>query len=216
MSKQISTETPEQRKARYRQNQKNREAHVRAERKREIAENNTANRRLSFLTNIITATGHNKNDIAKAIGTTQQAMSYYFSVKDDCRLSMAKTILDVIGLTLDVEIRKGGTKKILELAKKIEGTNSKVKFTIETPVEYKARWVNPQMPDYVNNCTPDKNLYFLALYLPTCGMPITNLMKKCGIQMASLSYMFNKDDMKISQIFKIAKATGGEIVWKVD
>jgi len=213
--KQISTETPEQRQARYRQNQKNREAHVREERKREVAQNQTKDRRLSFLVSVITALGYKLSQVGRMCGFSQQSISWMFGVVDDCLLSKAEKLLGAVGITLKVRIKKEGSVPPRSPKPK-SGSNKGVKFRIEGRFAEEVHLTNPKMPDYVNNCTPSDRMYFLALYLPTCGMPITSLMKKCGIQMASLSYIFTHDDIKISQLFKIAKATGGEIVWKVD
>lgn len=210
-------ETPEARKERYLKNKKENESQARLQRRKEVADNETSNRRLSFLSNIFHATGYSKNQIAKLCGTTQQAMSWYFSVKDDCRLSQAEAFLDAIGLKLTAILSKDSKgKPPVDLGDKKYGKNSGVKFSIEGDFSEAIKWTNPKMPSYVNDCTPDKRMYFLATYLPTVGLGITEMMERCEIDLTSLRYIFVQDDIKISQIFSIAKGTGGEIKWKVD
>ena len=210
-------ETPEEKKQRYQRNKTEKEKAARKKRREEVANNDTSNRRLSFLTNIFHATGYNMNKVAKLTGTTQQAMSWYFSVKDDCRLSQAEGFLKAIGLSLGVSIvrsDKPGNK--INLIEKKFGSNSGVKFTIEGNFADSVKWTNPKMPAYVNDCTKDKRMYFLAVYLPTVGLGITEIMNRSEIDMTSLRYIFVQDDIKISQIFDIAKATGGEIKWEIN
>lgn len=210
-------ETPEERKERYLKSKQEKEASQRKKRKEEVENNTTTDRRLSFMTNIFDALGYNKNKIAKLCGTTQQAMSWYFSVVDDCRLSQAEEFLRAIGLDLKVSINRDGKtpRQVLPDVKKT-GQNNGVKFTINGDVAKNIKWINPKMPAYVNACTPDKRLYFLATYLPSVGLPITELMQKCNIDMSSLRYYFTSDDIKISKLFDIARATGGDIIWTVN
>ena len=210
-------ETPEETKERYKKNKKEQEAAVRLQRRKEIEDNNVANRRLSFLTNIFKAYGYNNSMIAKKVGTTQQSMSWSFNVADDCRLSQAEEFLSVLGLDLKVEIRKDEKKnRRIDLADKKEGNNSGVKYSIEGDIIGDVHWINPKMPDYINECTPDKRMYFLATYIPSLGLNMKQLMEMTDMEMTSLRYIFAKDDIKISRIFDIARSTGGEIIWKVN
>lgn len=210
-------ETAEQRKERYAENKRKKEALARQQRREEMSENETANRRLSFLANIFKATGHNYSDIAKLCNTTQQSMSWIFSVMDDCRLSQAEQFLRVIGLDLKVELtNKNKQNKEFSLEDKKEGVNSGVHYTIQGDINEILKWTNPKMPDYINECSKDKRMYFLAKYIPNVGMNITELTERFGIEMTSLRYIFQKDDIKISKIFDIARATDAEITWKVN
>ena len=59
-------------------------------------------------------------------------------------------------------------------------------------------------------------MYWLAQYIQSINLPIVELMARCEIDPTSLKYIFVKDDIKISQIYKIAKGTEGEISWKVN
>lgn len=206
-------ETDEQRRQRYTQSRREIEKAARAQRKKEQEENTLQNRRLSFLTNLIYAYGYNYSQIAKLVGTTEQAMSWFFSVKDDCRLSQAEVFLEAIGLELGVSIVG---KKPINLDKQLNGEISGVKYTIEGDILSSMKKIHPKMPDYVNNSTPGDRMYFLAQYLPTVGLPITELANRCDMDLSSLRYIFLKDDIKISRIYAIAKATGGEIVWRIN
>lgn len=206
----------EQRKARYAKTKKETDRRERDNRKKEKEEKRTADRRLAFLQSIFKTLGYTQAKIAELSGTTQQAMSWYFSVKDDCRLSQAEQFLNVIGYSLKVEIIN---KKITE--KKVqhplnEGQNKGVRFRIEGDFENVLRWNGQPRPSYVINCPTTARMYWLAQYINLLNEPITQLMQRCEIDMSSLRYIFTKDDIKISQIFQIAGKTEGQITWKVN
>ena len=210
------SETAEQRKSRYAKTKQQTEKAAREKRQKEKLENTTADRRLSFLTNIIYSYGYNKSKIAKLLGESQQYLAWHFSVKDDCRLSQAEQILSVMGLELKVELVNNKTVQTpIRHFKKAEGENTGVKFTIINQTAKQITLQNTAMPDYINNCPPDARMYFLAQYLPNVKIPITELCNRCEIDMPSLRYIFQKDDIRISQIFQFAKGTGGEILWKI-
>lgn len=209
-------ETDGQRKSRYAKTKQQTEKAAREERQKEKLENTTADRRLSFLTDTIYSYGYNKSKIAKLLGESQQYLAWHFSVKDDCRLSQAEQILAVMGLELKVELKKDNVAHVpVRQFNKVEGQNTGVKFTIINQTSKQITQHNTTMPDYVNNCPPEARMYFLAQYLPNVKIPITALCNQCEIDMSSLRYIFQKDDIKISQIFQIAKGTGGEIRWKI-
>lgn len=220
----IEGETPEQRKARYRHNKERREAKARAARRREIEENRTAGRRLSFLASLIHAVGLNMAQAGELCGISQQSMSWMFSVADDCLLSKAERILRKLGFILSVELKNKNicddpdrsVQNKTKPATLRTDVNDGVEFRIEGTLLDEMHIINPKMPWYVNECRPEDRMYFLAEYLPTCGMRITDLMRRCAIDMTSLRNIFTNDDIKISQIFKIAKATGGIIIWKIE
>lgn len=206
----------EQRKARYAKTKKETDQRERENRKREIEENRVTDRRLSFLINIFKTLGYTQAKIAELVGTTQQAMSWYFSVKDDCRLSQAEQFLNVIGYSLKVEIinQKTTVKKTQRPIN--EGENQGVRFRIEGDFEDVLRWNGRSRPNYLEKCTPNTRMYWLAQYILQLNEPITELMSQCEIDLSSLRYIFTKDDIKISQIFQIARTTKGQINWKVN
>ena len=203
------------RKKRYSENKKRTEQEEKNKRKEEIKDKQILNRRLSFLTNLIYSNGYDMKRIAQKIGTTQQALSWNFSVKDNCRLSLAQKIVDALGYSLHVKLKHDKDLR-KPTVKEISGTNDGVRFVMEGNATQEIRAVNPKMPYYVNECTPDKRMHWLAEYLPTLATPITELCKSCEMDLSSLRYIFVKDDIKISQIFQIAKATGAEISWIIN
>ena len=206
----------EERKERYAKTKKETDRRERDNRKKEVEENRVADRRLSFLKSIFKTLGYTQAKIAELIGTTQQAMSWYFSVKDDCRLSQAEEFLKVIGYSLKVEIKN--KKRIVKKTpiSLNEGQNQGVRFRIEGDFKDLLRWSGRPKPYYLEKCSPDARMYWLAQYILLLNEPITQLMQRCEIDMSSLRYIFTKDDIKISQIFQIAGKTDGQISWKVN
>ena len=199
----------------YRANKRLKEQKEREKRKLERQFNSVQDRKLAFLTNIIYSSGLDMKKVAAKIGTTQQALSWCFSVKDDCRLSRAEEIVNAVGYKLQVSIKKGQNNAPAKVETKLTGNNNGVRFTIEGADAGKIINYNPKMPEYVNLCPSGARMYWLAQYLPSVGTSITEMMNNCELDLTSLRYIFVKDDIKISQIFQIAKGTGGEIVWKI-
>ena len=199
----------------YRANKRLKEQNERKKREEERQTNTVQDRKLAFLTNIIYSSGLDMKKVAAKIGTTQQALSWCFSVKDDCRLSRAEEIVNAVGCKLQVTIKKGQNSALAIVETKLTGNNNGVKFSIEGSEAGKIHKCNPKMPEYVNLCPSGARMYWLAQYLPSVGTPITEMMNDCELDLSSLRYIFAKDDIKISQIFQIAKGTGGEIVWKI-
>lgn len=218
-NKPVSTksETTEERNARYAKTKKEKISELRKVRKQEKLDGNASNRRLSFMTNIFSAMGITYKDAGKLCGRTQQAMSYIFSVADDCKLTVAESILDALGLELKVAYKKDDAKQqIINLGEKKTGKNDGVAFKIEGDFIGAQKWAREEMPQYMRNCQPGDRLYFLASYLPTTGMSITTISRLSGIEFTSFRLMFANDDIRISHIFNIAKATGAEIIWTVN
>ena len=211
-------ETEQEKKLRYSQRKAEvakRERELRAQEKRENREND---RRLAFLANTIRAMGYTKSEIAAKIGLTQQALSWIFSVKDDCKLSLAKEILDSIDLTLSVEIRKQEIAKTtsLKLQQNKSGKNQGVPFVIEGDIIDTPFGNTYSIPSYISKCPEDSNMYFLAKHIIESQVPTNEILKNTDLDYTGLRYIFTKDDIRISHIYQIARSTGGEIVWKIN
>lgn len=210
------SETPDEKIERYRQNKKNKEQQERGKRKEEKLTNKASDRRLAFLINVFQTLGYSTKRVGVLAGVSQQLLSWYFSVKDDCKLSMAQRLMEAIGYNLGVKFKKGNTEIVtLDLGNKKEGNNNGVKFTIEGDLQKDLKWKDPYIPAYIQECDKNKRMNFLANYLTSLKMGVVEFCKACGIDPTSLRYIFDMDDCKISQIFKIAKGTGAEIVWEI-
>ena len=198
----------------YKEARKKKEKEMRKLRKEEIKNNLTGQRRLAFLLDIFYSMGYKPIQVAKKSGYTQQSMSWHLSVKDDCKLSQAETWLEAIGLKIKVELKPLDPTERIQ-TKQIPSAG-KVKCTIRGDISNDIKNFNVKMPFYINECKPDKRMYFLAQYLPKCGMNITALMQKCKIDLTSLRLIFANDDIKISHIYQVAENTGAEIIWEIN
>ena len=206
-------ETEQERNLRYERQKKENTRKAREERKKEKEENRESDRRLFFLYKTLKTLGYTHKQIGKAIGVSEQSISWMFSVKDDCRLSMAQKILEHVGYNLQVKLNRKETPKISYLDAK-GGNNNGVKFVIEGDIVEKK--TETRFPYYIQDCTPDKRLYFLAEYIKEITSSLPEISKKTNLEMTIIRYMFTQDDLKISQIYKIASRTDAEIVWKIN
>ena len=96
-----------------------------------------------------------------------------------------------------------------------EGQNKGVKFHIQGDFAEMASWNGRPKPAYLENCQREARMFWLAQYIQSLNEPITEMMRRCGIDLTCLRYIFVKDDIKISQIFKIASGTDGQIYWNI-
>ncbi len=210
-------ETPEERIARYRQNKKNKEQEEREKRREEKLANKASDRRLVFLVNVFQTLGYTTKKVGEIAGISQQLLSWYFSVKDDCRLSVAQHLMDSIGYNLGVKFKKEDTEIVtIDLGNKKEGNNNGVRFTIEGDIQKDLKWKNPYIPAFIQECNKSKRMNFLANYFTSLKLGVLEFCQACGMDPTSLRYIFMKDDCRISQIFDIAKGTGGEIIWEIN
>lgn len=208
-------ESPEERAIRYKEKKKQNEKRARELRKQEKLQNAENKRRLYFLAKTVKALGYNYKQIALKMGLTQQTMTWIFSVKDDCKLSMAENILDAIGFNLGVEI-KNSNKKYISKEETTGGTESGVKYTIEGDIVSIQKELGQPMPEYIREINPEARMCFLADYFKSLGFRITDLSNKIEINLTGIRYIFVHDDIKISQIYQIAGKTGGEVIWKIN
>ena len=220
VSKKVSKITPERRKE-YAEKKRKTEHELRMKRKEEVLQNKTQNRRLAFISNIITASGYNEAAIARLTGKNQQLIHWYLSVRDDIKLSTAKELLEAIGINLSVSLKqtKPVVKKFMSYSTIVENEdNASVKVNIEGDEQL----INTQqdshyLPDYIMKYPEDGPLSFLAELLIAQKISITELcFGVLDIDPVSLKRIFVTNDIKISRLVDIAARTNCEICWKVE
>ena len=182
-----------------------------SERKKEKEENRENERRLAFLHTLIKSRGLTLKAVAEKLGVTQQLLTWIFSVRDDCRLSMAQNIAAVIGYRLEIEFTRYPVLLSDTSFQSCNGVSVRVQIDQDDIILGR---VNP-LPEYVRNCKPGDRMYFLACYIDGMNMPITKLCQSMETDMSSIRYIFINDDIKVSKLFQIAQSTGGKITWKL-
>ena len=209
-------ETPEEKTIRYRKNKQIKDNADRLKRKEELDEGHADERRLAFIADIFQTLNYSFYAISKRTDFSQQSLSWMFSVKDDCRLSQAEKLLDSVGYSLAVELKTDRNILKINTAPSTSRSISGVKVNIVGDFAKLIRRGGYKKPSIVLSCQPTARMYWLAQYIQSINLPIVELMARCEIDPTSLKYIFVKDDIKISQIYKIAKGTEGEISWKVN
>lgn len=206
----------EQKKEEYKRNRKIKETSLREKRRAEKNENNTSNRRLSFLTKIFKALGYNKVEIAKLAGETEQSLYWKLNTVDDCKLSQAQRYLELIGLNLKVRLDNKKSIAPIKLEKNKSGMNNGVKFKIEGDIFEDDYKINTKYPDFIVGCAPGSRLYFLAEYIMSLNVRFSVFLEKVEMEFTSMKRYFSTDDIKISVLFKIAEKTEGDIVYIIN
>ncbi len=184
---------------------------AKSERKKEKEENRENERRLAFLHTLIKSRGLTLKAVAEKLGVTQQLFTWIFSIRDDCRLSMAQGIAAAIGYRLGIEFTKDAAMPSDSSFQSSGGVNVRVQIDQDDIILGRA---NP-LPKYVRNCKPEDRMYFLACYMDSINKPITKLCQTMQTDMSTIRYIFINDDVKVSKLFQIAQTTGGKITWKL-
>lgn len=209
-------ELNQQNKELYAQNKRISDSKRREERKREVREGRTSERRLAFLASIMEAYGINQKNLAELLGTTPQAVNWLLSVKDDMKISRAEEFMDKLGLSFRIEFKqKEPQKKEIQIEEK-EFSSSGVKNTIRGSIIETMKFASADTPSYIVNYPEDGRLAFLANYLKTRKGSLSELCEQCGYAVNFFHNVFVRNDMQISQVFKIAQVTGQEIVWSIE
>ena len=209
-------ENPNEKTQFYKKNKQIKDKSDRLKRRQEAEDGRADERRLAFLADIFRTLNYSFYAIAKRTDISQQSLSWMFSVKDDCRLSQAEKILDAIGYTLSVELNAGQPPLKSNATTPITRISNGVKVNIVGDFANLTRLGGFKKPDFVSACQPTARMYWLAQYLQSINLPIMEMIARLDIDHASLKYIFARDDIKISQIYRIAKGTNAEILWKIN
>ena len=192
----------------YQETKRQTERRKREQRRLEEAAGKTDERRLAFLVNIYRSLGYTQQSFAAACGVSPQLLNWYTSVTDDCQLSRLGQMLSSIGLHFGVKL-DGGTDRGIPT----EGVGNGVKYRIEGSLAGMKQGTT--LPQYIVDCQPGARLHFLKRFIEDRHESAAEFARTVGIDLTSLRYYFVHDDMKVSALYKMAQATGAEIVWVI-
>lgn len=217
------TETLEERKIRYKLTKQENDKKEREKRIQEKKEHKVQSRRLAFIQNIYKSLGYNTKTFSQKCGVTQQAGHWIFEVKDDCPLKRAIYMLDCIGIELKVEIRAIGEEE-LKVEKQEQNdkelqnfkTYDDITYLVEGDFSKKAYNKQSTYPVYITECKEGNTLKFLADFIIATKAPLQRIYDETSVTPGMLRYDFINGDIRISQLYEVAKAIDGQIVWMVN
>ena len=214
-SKKHTPEALEERKRKYAQKQSETNKTRRAERKREKLEGQTDSRRLAFLSSIMSAYGYTQQSLAEALGCTPQNIYWIFSVRDDCSLSKAEEIMCVFNLSLKVELKPSAPQKAY---KPLNTCGFTFEGNVKNRIEGNLPILKPsaKYPKYITECPTESRVRFLADFLISLGKSISTIEKECEWSHGNIMGAFEREDITISKIYKLAQCGNAEIIWHVD
>lgn len=168
-------------------------------------------RRMSFVRNIILSKGMTLKDVADRSGLPLSAVAYIINYQDDCFVSQVRKLLKAAGIDTEIQMkRKTGEG---QPAGKPENT---LPFRFTGNISMMAETAGVKVPEYVRNCTPDRNLHFLARFIIDYRKPITEFCEGVGLCRSSLISFFKRDDIKLSTLCSVAEKAGAEIIWNLN
>lgn len=199
-----------EKKAQYALIKKERERSLREQRRLEQESGRTGERRMAFLVNIFKSLGYTQEEFSHATGVSSQMLSWYISVSDDCQLSKVYSMLRSVGVKASVGLEKPKAPPVREVRWTGTGVRCRIEGTL--PVQQAGQ----DYPRYLTECGPESRLWFLREFIESTNMGASAFAKTCGLDPSSLRYYFNRDDIKISAIYKIALSLGADIVWTIN
>lgn len=199
--KQISAEDKE----RYAQNRK-----VKDEQRRNQRKSGDANdRRISFLENIIKMKGLTWRQVSGLTGISPQMLSWYIT-KDDCYITVLRTILNGIGINM---------KLSLSSSKKHKPAKKYQYMVVGNIMNYDTE--NGSMvdkyPPYIKECiNSNGEMKFLADYIVENGYRVKDICTKINVTESTIRYYFQQNDIKVSKIYEMADALEEKVVWELN
>lgn len=187
----------------------------RARRKYEARSGKTDTRNLAFLSAILTAYGFTQRALSDALGCSPQNIHHMF-MYDNCNLSRAEEILAVFDLNLRVEI----VNAMLPIPPRLKNAvfpAGSIRNRIQGDFLSAEPAVTHRLPRYIINCPRDARLRFLADYIIALGVSVSEAEHMFGMSRGNLRHIFDRDDISVARIFRIAKATdASEVIWHIE
>lgn len=171
-------------------------------------------RRLAFLLYLMNSLGFTYVRLSKGIGCTSQNIHWIFSVRDDCMLSMVEKIAKAMGLSISVRLKKETQDP--QRTVNFRDSNTASSLIIAEGILPQGIILCGHLAQEVLNCPESSRLFFLANYLKSLGCGLRELERHCGYGRGTLTKVFRSNDIYVSKIYEIARATGAKIEWTVD
>lgn len=171
-------------------------------------------RKLYFLTKTIEDMNYSLSALATKAGLSYQALNYKIRV-DDTFLTTACKLMNVMGLQLNIELKREG---------KTSETVENTEINTEQPVAI----INSELPEVIEKGKTSRvaNLLkerrekggitvFVTDFLIRRKVSFAEMCKACKFDYNGTLYYLDKDDIKISMIYKIAKVFQEKVVWNI-
>ena len=204
--KKTITETPEERKERYRQNkqattEKQRDAFRQAKKNGTIGKRNMA-----FLSDILKELGLSQKAFAEGVGYTQQGLQYHF-MADDMRLSSVQEGLQYFGYRITARLETGDTGRHIPIT--VQAPAYRVEGIRTRPGETK-------LPDYLTRSIEQGGrVAFVGEAILHSGRTLGSICTKAGIDLTSFRFFIIQDDFRVSYLYRIASVLHATVVWTV-
>lgn len=177
-----------------------------AQRKQEEMDGNQESRRLWFATTLIKNSRITRQELGQRIGMSPENLHYLLDIQDDCALTTLKSILEAIDIDCKVHFD-------IDPYKKSETVKEKPRYDFVGDVKIE---VNNSVSNVIIDCPENANMRFLADLVMQMGLSARAIADMSGIPASTFMRFFQKDDIKISYLCRIAEATGRTITWELN
>lgn len=157
-------------------------------------------RRLAFIQDLMQDNKTNQRELARKAKLDPQSVYYYLTLTDDCKLSMAERLVNALGYTLRLELEPRGN------------TTSFARYKVKkAPAEQAAA----DAPEYLLESLNGGRLSALSAQIIREGGNVSRFAAKCGVVRETLRQSVLRDDIMISELYKIAENMGYELTWQI-
>jgi len=204
--KKTITETPEERKERYRQN-KQATTEKQRDALRQAKKNGTIGKRnMAFLSDILKELGLSQKAFAEGIGYTQQGVQYHF-MADDMRLSSVQEGLQYFGYRITARLETGDAGQRIPIT--VQAPTYRVEGIRTRPGETK-------LPDYLTRSIDQGGrVAFVGETILHSGRTLGSICTEAGIDLTSFRFFIIQDDFRVSYLYRIASVLHATVVWTV-
>ena len=183
------------------------------ERRREIVTSTYSERRLHFVRVIMKERHLTQSELAKRLGESRQAVHQLFAVTDDTNLSKIKMMLNACGCSCSVELSPISREDRMQRKAEYDFTGDFAERILDggsVPAD------NIRYPAFVQASPSDANLHFLADFIISTNLSITDFCSMVKLSRQTLSYAFQTDDIRLSKLCQIANNLNAKIVWNIN
>lgn len=186
----------------------------------EDLKNNTLyNRKLYFLIRTMKELNYTKKELGDLTGISPTLLNWKVET-DECFLSEAHTLMKAMGMKLTIEFKQKEEQHITETR------NENNELTIQMPnlngmINLKNPGILKELKNNLSNQVLEKRMReggitkFIVEFILKRGIAFTAFCRTAKLNYQSIRDNLDKDEFKISQIYKIAESFNQKIIWNI-
>ncbi len=187
--------------------------------KEDLKNNTLYTRKLYFLIRTMKELNYTKKELGEKSGISPTLLNWKIEV-DDCSLKEAHLLLDKMGMSLSIEFKQKVEQPVTETRNSmneltIQMPDSSGTIKIQAPSGQRERKMNISTNVLEKRLKEGGITRFIAEFIISSGLAFTTFCNKAELNYLTIRENLEKDDFKISQIYKIARTYNQRLVWNI-